>query len=526
MVLKQKLYSLFDEKSVFLFVLLVNILLICSLKFIPSMDGPAHLYNSNILLSLIKESHSPLNDFYTVNSFYFPNWLSHSLLACFRILLPAWLAEKLLIILYITGLALSFRLLIKKINPENLSYSIMIFPFIYSFLFHLGFYNYCLSFIFFFYTIYYWIKNRHDISPGVAAKLLLLFTLTYYSALLTFLFLGLCIGILILSEALLSYLKTRLLVPSARFTFRALFQLFVAALPGMVLLIIFSGKTEFPGTDQHARTGELIKWINDVRPLIVYNYAREEIFTEQILHILIAIFTISLLFRFSSRKKIKFNLNDTFIIPVLIALLLLFTIPSGAYAGMMSDRFALMFYMLLIILVLSQKLPGKIRYIFIPLILIIHFIILLDHYYSALKELNKDAVMINNTAEMIPEGSIVLPVDLSENWIQPHFSNYLGAEKGLIILDNYEASVGWFPVRWNSSKMPDILLDDHSSIDGISWQTNTQNLQSRQIDYILLYGRKNLSCTNNFLKLDQVIKEGFIPVYSSDDQYIKLFRKK
>jgi hypothetical protein len=112
---KIKFLSLLNEKYLFFSVLLINMVSICSLKFLPSMDGPAHLYNSNILMNLLTDNTGSLNDFYSINSFLIPNWLSHFLLAVFRIFLPAWLAEKLLLLIYITGLSLSFRLLLKQL---------------------------------------------------------------------------------------------------------------------------------------------------------------------------------------------------------------------------------------------------------------------------------------------------------------------------------------------------------------------------------------------------------------------------
>ncbi|GCD77529.1 hypothetical protein JCM31826_10110 [Thermaurantimonas aggregans] len=115
------------------------------------MDGPAHLYNANIIAHLLRENES-LSEFYMINKFWIPNWTSHAFLAVLHFIMPAWLAEKILISLYVIGMALSFRFLIKQINTKSVALSIMIFPFMYSFLFHLGFYNFSISFIIFFFT--------------------------------------------------------------------------------------------------------------------------------------------------------------------------------------------------------------------------------------------------------------------------------------------------------------------------------------------------------------------------------------
>ncbi len=526
MLSKIKLIFHLKEKWIFLTVLLLNIILLFSQRFIPSMDGPAHLYNSRILLSLLQNNSGILNNFFNLHSILIPNWLSHFLLAGFISFIPPWLAEKVLIILYISGLSLSFRILLKYLNPDNLAYSILIFPFIYSFLFHLGFYNYCLSFVFFFYTIFYWLKTRSSTRISNIIILLLLFTLTYYANILTFLFLGGFLGIIIVSEFLIIDKHTIGFANAIKKSFRSLILLFFVSLPGLVFLLFFYRQASFFSSEQRTPIIELIKWIDDVRPLIVYNYAYEEIFTEQILHILIVIIAISLYFRFKQKPVPKFSINDSFIIPAFFSLIMLFLIPSGRFAGMMSDRLALMFFMIMIVYIFAQKIPEKLKYFTIPLILIIHFSLLLYHYNSTLKKLNKDAIMITRTSSLIPEGCILLPIDMTENWLENHFSNYLGIDKDLVILDNYEASVDWFPVRWNAQKMPQILLGNQSSVSGISWRTNNKASNTRQIDYIFLYGQTKSIEKPEWQELNIILKDEYIHFYSSENEYIEIFKRK
>jgi hypothetical protein len=143
-------FSKIKETQVFYSVLGINLLLLALVKFCPSMDGPAHLYNSNIIYNLTKGDCHVLSDFFTINKLLIPNWTSHFILSSLYFIFPGWLAEKTLFMLYLIGMAISFRLLLKQLCPSNLYLSIFIFPFMYSFLFHLGFYNYCISFIFLF----------------------------------------------------------------------------------------------------------------------------------------------------------------------------------------------------------------------------------------------------------------------------------------------------------------------------------------------------------------------------------------
>lgn len=66
-------------------------------------------------------------------------------------------------------------------------------------------------------------------------------------------------------------------------------------------------------------------------------------------------------------------------------------------------------------------------------------------------KLNANAKTINETANHISDNPTVLPVNLSDNGLQPHFSNYLDIDKPMIILENYEANVPWFLLQWITS---------------------------------------------------------------------------
>ncbi|MFN4300308.1 MAG: hypothetical protein ACK4EX_11355 [Thermaurantimonas sp.] len=159
--LKKVLYGLFKgiQSALFFYLVLAfNIVLLFTIKFFPSMDGPAHLYNANMIAHLLKGNES-LSEFFMIKKFWIPNWTSHAFLAVLHFVMPAWLAEKTLIILYVSGMAFSFRFLVKQMNSDSVALSVLIFPFMYSFLFHLGFYNFSLSFIFFFYAVGLWIRR-------------------------------------------------------------------------------------------------------------------------------------------------------------------------------------------------------------------------------------------------------------------------------------------------------------------------------------------------------------------------------
>lgn len=521
--------KLISERNIFILILVINCVFILAVRFYPSMDGPCHLYNSNLITHLIKGSQDGINNYFILNHAPIPNWISYFILSFFNSFLPAWGAEKILLIAYLIGLAVSFRLLIKQLCPENIGLSILILPFAYSFLFHLGFYNYSISFIFMFLTLYYWLKYQSDTSLKKYMLLFTLITLTYFSAILTFFFLGLTLGLFVLAFSINNYLNGNSLKKEAKAIIRELILLLIISSPALIFSAIFIGSTTYSTSGHRYSYGELITWVNDVRSIIVYNYTEERVITEQIMHIMIALVSVSLFLRFHKTGTLFssriYRRSDILLIPIALAFCFLFIIPDGSNAGMMSDRFCLMFFMLLVLWTVAQRLPPKVVTVFIAFIIVIHLGLLTKHHFGTIVKLSKDAETIYYSSGYIKENSVVLPVNMTDNWLEPHFSNYLGVDKPMIILENYEAQVGWFPVRWNTREMPRIKLCENDGINGIQWDSNINSTTIKQIDYVFLFGNTNKINDESWTELKIVLDQNFTLSYTTEDNYAAVYSR-
>jgi hypothetical protein len=489
------------------------------------MDGPGHLYNSNLLIELLKNNSSELHNYFNINNFPVANWMSMFILALFNSFLPAWMAEKIFILLYLIGICLSFRFLIMQTNPENSGLSFLIFPFAYSFLFHLGFYNYSVSFIFLFLIIGYWIKYKNSRRLGLYLFMFLLFFLLYFSAILSFLFAGLTIGLITIAHSFSGYKKNQSFSAEFKKLIVELLILLLLTLPFLFFTVWFYHSTNFFPSGNQYSVNELVKWLNDVRCLIVYDYVGDEKLTQQILHILIAILAIAVYRRFVKDGNPKFKFMDILLLPIILIAGLYFIMPDGSAAGMMSDRYCLLLYIFLISWVASQELPKKTTSVFIILIIGFHLGLLLKHHNGVIRDLDRHAQSITYASQYINKNSIVLPVNLSDNWIEPHFSNYLGIEKPMTILENYQASIGWFPLQWNMREIPEIKLGNYNDINGLFWPTKVNSVKSKQIDYVVLYGNTDKIKDPDWSELNNQLAQFFQLNYTSPDNYVKLFQR-
>ena len=172
------------EYYLFYVFLVINLLPLLVFKFFPTVDGPAHLYNSRLIIELLGQD-SYLENYFTFNEIA-PNWLGHIMLSIFQFVFPAYIAEKCLLLIYFIGFPVSFRAFIKIQPDHNNTLIYYVFPFTYSFLLYYGFYNFHIGLVLFFCTLYFWLKYKNDFTIKRTFFLLILTTLMCLSHLFVF----------------------------------------------------------------------------------------------------------------------------------------------------------------------------------------------------------------------------------------------------------------------------------------------------------------------------------------------------
>lgn len=511
-------------------VTILNMLPAILFKFFPTMDGPAHLYNSNLLNELLFRPHTSIADYYVLNPILVPNLLSHLILALINLCFPAFWAEKILIVAYLFLLPVSFRSLTKFYNNTPMSY--LIFPFCYSGLFYLGFYNFSISFILLFYTLLFWKKNENRLHTKSLFFLFLLTITTYFAHIFTFIFLV----ISLFFDIVLSWWSETIHTKSnIKIYIKKIIFVLVSIIPATALLIVFMSNTEFETTKEALPTSELIKWIKDVRPLIALGYEQELRFTEIYYHLLVVLSTIIFFMKIQGYKSkyqksiLSVTLLKQLIYPKnlylftsIVILLLYLIVPNSSSAGMMSDRLCLIFFLYAITWIAIANYPIWLRKACLIVVLYVNFGLVL-RYIKATNGLNDTAIAINEASHKIKSYATVLPINNSNEWLQPHFSNYLGIDKPIVILENYEASVGWFAVKWNESDFPILRLGDLYNTDCVyTWKSGKKNIEKnieKNIDYVLVWGKdKELDHVAN-----EQLQKYYKLIYSSSDNNIKIY---
>ena len=449
-------------------------------------DGPCHLYNSRVLLDYLKGQHLDLYQaWYQVNPAPEPNWFSHASLMLLLAIFPPFLAEKMLLSLYVIVYPLALRGVLKAIHPQAGYLVFLGFPFIYQYTFQMGFYNYSFSILFFFFLLQYWWKYHENLTPIRILGLGGLLLLEYFTHPVGFFYSIAGIGFHWLS---------RIREKAFSVSVGQLGKVVLAALPALILLLNYffrkGGVRPEAGTESMFSLGYNFGKFSSLILLI------EE---ERFISISIGAIILSLGF-YAVFRRIKYHegkKGDPFWPLILIALLTYFGNIGGlAGAGVLSVRLQFLPYLMMLLWVAAFPLREKWRkYIMIAgIVLGSGLLVMRMPAYLRTQEALDEYLSV---ADFIEPGHTVLPLSYDHRgrtpkgeevanriWLFFHIADYLAVDKPLIMLDNYEANTGYFPLKWLPDQNPYIHLPVGEGIEG---RPPGVDLSQLSVDYVLTW---------------------------------------
>ena len=507
--LTEFILQILQNKYFFLLIVLLNLYPVVTNTFFATLDGAAHLYNAKLINDLLFTKDSLSHSFFQFTPYIVPNYLGHFILSFFLLFLPAYAAEKAFLILYLITLPYAFRYLSGCLNT-NKSFSYFVFPFTYSFFVFLGFYNFIIGFSIFFFGLGFFYKH-YGRRRFINYFSLFLISLCLYLShpLLLFIWL-LCLFIVFLNFTFKSYLIDKTI--SINRILKLAIYTFISLLPVLILGLKYY-LMQAPTQGIRVSFLELIKWILKTRTLMSLVIEYEHTYTILLFCIFI-ILGISFIFNFINKKTrneayLSFK-KSIFIASICILLLLFYFIlpdqmAQGAYV---SSRFNLLFFFFFIIFFSFFKTKKWILISTIFFMFFIHFT-LLNYHNKVMTPLNECAEEMFECNKRIKENSTVMCVNKTGNWLQEHTSNYAGLKKGIILSDNYEAHLGYFPLTWRNS-----------------FSTTFNKDSIIKTDYILIYGNYPLLQNKFETNINTAIHTNYTLDYTSSKSFVKLYKLK
>ncbi|MEN8226274.1 MAG: hypothetical protein ABFS05_13030 [Bacteroidota bacterium] len=526
-----KLLSFYNkyEFPIFVFITTISALHVFLYFIFPTLDGPQHLHNSNVILGLL--ANNPLiESYYKFNPVLVSNLSGHVLLSLFNYFLPANIALNLLIFTYIMGMAFSFRYLIMSVSGRFSPIGYGVFPFIMNSSLMLGLFNYCLSLILLFIMIGYWLRVQKEFKISQLVVFGLLLLLMNFTHLLSFVFLGIFIILfLIYNEIQNIHLHG---TPRYKQLFVKVIKLSLASIPALLLVVnyLFSvssiiNNASSEGSDKL----NIFETLYYVRPLIIFHVENDGNANLILFYGIIALILVYLAYRVFNRKYAglhNFN-NNLMLIMLIVTLIMLIVVPPRYILYTMRIRISLMFFLFLIIWLSNLKLPGIVEIIAGILFLFIfsEHQFRMSHYRTQLSEHAKE---IYSVEQQMEDNTTYMPVNAGKQWINKHILNYLGSEKTIVNLKNPQV-YGPFPLVWNLEKMPHTLYGGHERDEiPISFISGPPQSKRQEIDYVVIHYPDIMDMERGgeeFASFFSILDSEFVRVFESATNKVALFQR-
>jgi hypothetical protein len=488
-----------SDKITFLVIVLFFAFFFFSYRFFITCDGPAHLYNANLLLNFFNGADPVVSSYFELNAYPVPNWIGHLILAFLNTFLPVEAVEKVFLFIYFIAFIYSFKYLVQSFNKDIGVFALLILPFAMSVFLNAGFYDFCLSFIFLFLSIGFFVRHHQNMSLKKGLMLALFLILLYFSHVtitlfaISFLFLFL-VWQIFLEKELLSKEKFKLI-------FRNSISLLLVCLPVLIFIFFYSRLHTPEIKFEYLDNSSLLKMLFNISPLVGHGPG-EFFYTRIYLFILTFLIVFFLVKKYWSDKiKFKLKKEDVFVIAAIILLIFYFILPDGdTKGGYISARILYLFYLMIFIRVILMDFPNWLKNdALIVMVVTFYFHVNLNNGGQA--KLNKWAKMTVEAGEFIRPNSVVLPINCSTHWQAVHLPKYLGAKKSIVLLENYEAGHVYFPIVWKS-ELPIPATTSTYPVDICSKYFSQFDQFKNLPDYLFFYGNFEIAMPLGFAIAD------------------------
>jgi len=495
-----------------LVLILIYLIPIWVFKFIPTQDGPSHLYNSQILAWYLNPT-STFRQFYDLRLALFPNWLTYIILAPLMLVVPALIAEKILLSLYIILIPLSVWYLLDAIRPGKTLLTLASFGLIYNYLLLMGFYNFVFSLPFVLVAIGYWWKHRANLGVREIVYLNLMCVIIWFGHIVGYAVALFAIGFLALLQI--------------RGGLKAFFKTLACILPSTVLFINYYLGSDISNTVKVdlGRIPGLLLDLASMKILVSYDQTQAYIsYLVAVLFGLLVISTVWMKLCGEGKWYQRFNKRDLFFLLCLCLLALYLLLPwSMGPGGWLNDRFALLICFLLLAWFVEGKQKGW-RIIFsvlatcVALINVGYVSFTFAHFESGLKE-------YTSGTQIIEKGKVILPFFFDgyggsdRVGVYVNAANYYALDNGGINLGNYEVQFDYFPVKFKDSFIPPV--NEKEWVQVIHWQTRRVNLcgYASHIDYLETWGKADMTTFSSIARCYSLVFEnGNLRIYSPNEK--------
>jgi hypothetical protein len=173
------------------------------------------------------------------------------------------------------------------------------------------------------------------------------------------------------------------------------------------------------------------------------------------------------------------------------------------FGGMFTHRLIFLFYYLMVFWLCCNPFLLRPASIAAALAILYSYVQLSFLRHEILFRLSSEARSVVSSGVYIRSKSLVYSYNYSGLWTHFHFSNYAGVNKEVIMSDNYEALLQWFPLK--------LKLEKYEELKSLA-------------DYVLIYGEPEKINMAENLEVRNFIRDRTFPCYFSKDGFCRLYK--
>ncbi|MCB0523838.1 MAG: hypothetical protein KDC86_04920 [Saprospiraceae bacterium] len=473
-------------------------------QFFITGDGPSHSYNASVLLDWLNGKHLDYyRQFYSLNNYFEPNYWTHAWLTLLQMVCTPELAEKIFLSAYVLAFGFGIRFLFRQINPAGLFLSSVGMLFCWHHLLQMGFFNYAWSIAGFFWITGYWLYIRGVFNYRIGAAMAFGWIVLYSMHPVGLAFAALAIGLSMIGEFIADFSLSGFKSAAEKLLSSSLF-LAITAIPALVLTGHYLMRKEWhQGANQESFRGILDAWAT-LTMLITMNKEEHGIVNAVVMLVVVLVVS-AVLIRI---KTPKWQVHDFWLLFFLVALLIYFMqYGSRSWELLMPLRLQLFSWLAILIWSAGTIFSIKWRLIVASAAIILLSVLLASRLpaHRAASELVEEWTSVKTH---IDPQSVLMVMNYNFNgtdqqgniigdriWLFNHAADYIGASvPGVIMSDNYEASLRYFPLIWQNG----VNLYTQTEKDGIGFENRPP-----RVDLLSYPKRTNGKQINYVLVLDQ-----------------------
>ncbi len=499
------------EFFIVLFLTILNAAYLFLFKYTPSLDGAQHLYNSNVIGQILK-GNDFIRSFFEINEVPVGYWTAHTLLSSFNLILPAWLSDKLFLLIYLIATPMLFRYMIRSFNSRALYTTILILPVVYNGYYFMGYYAFIIAWPIVLLLLGYFFRHIKSMQTKHWLVLGLLFLLAFLSHMIVFTFtLAVVFGWLVFDQVF-TLIKTRKIHLKPGIT--KIFKTLLALLPALVLAVMYVrhvftlNKGTSLGEVVSKPFSELWQTFTNLSILVGFTHEKEGPWNVFFFWVMASLLLIALVYAIVQKHRNTPESDDKqryvyfWGLISLVILVFYFVFPNTFGTGNVSNRILVFFLFSCVTFLAIQNYPKWIH-ILIVVSVIVYSVGMYNVRKLPFEKQNQLIADFMQTQDLMEPNSSYITLRCHEMWNNVHYGCYAGAEKPLVCL-NSPQNVGHFPVVWNYDEAPRSYLGVNSPSDiEINWFPGSDEGSIRPIDYVVVYGHYNFLNNEKYSDLKQ-----------------------